>query len=183
VYDAFGTCSQQFVDVAMGEMMTIWDANGGVTEKRYNAALAILESARPQNELEAMLVMQMIATNEAALTATAMVGKSQMFPHAMGFGNLANKFMRTFTAQSEALAKLRRGGEQIVKYVHVHQGGQAVVADTFNQAGGGQIGKNDEQPYGTRTIEERTALSSPHKASDGMPIAGHAQREVSVARR
>lgn len=183
VYDAFGTCSQQFVDVAMGEMMTIWDANGGVTEKSYNAALAILESARPQNELEAMLVVQMIAANEAAMLATAMVGKSQMFPHAMGFGNLANKFMRTFTAQSEALAKLRRGGEQIVKYIHVHEGGQAVVADTINQAGGRQIGKDDGQPHATRTLEECSALPSPHQAWNGVPVPGNAEREVQVARR
>jgi hypothetical protein len=183
VYDAFGTCSQQFVDVAMGEMMTIWDANGGVTEKAYNAALAILESARPQNELEAMLVMQMIAANEAAMVATAMVGKSQVFPHAVGFGNLANKFMRTFTAQSEALAKLRRGGEQIVKYVHVHEGGQAVVAGTINQTGGRQIGKIDGQPHATRTLQECPSLPGPDQAGIGVPIAGDAKRQVQAARR
>lgn len=183
VYDAFGTCSQQFVDVAMGEMMTVWDANGGVTEKSYNAALAILESARPQNELEAMLVVQMIAANEAAMLATAMVGKSQMFPHSMGFGNLANKFMRTFTAQTEALAKLRRGGEQIVKYVHVHEGGQAVVAGTIKQGGGREIGKSDGQPHATRALEQCASVPSAHQTGNGVPIAGNAEREVQVARR
>jgi hypothetical protein len=43
--------------------------------------------------------------------------------------------LRTFTAQTEALAKIRRKGEQTVKVVHVYPGGQAVVAETINQGG------------------------------------------------
>ena len=90
-----------------------------------------------------------------------MIGKSDMFPHAMGFGQLANKFMRTFTAQSEALAKLRRGGEQIVKYIHVHEGGQAVVAGTINQNRGSRNLESGEQPYGANTTASCAAIASP----------------------
>ena len=49
---------------------------------------------------------------------------------------LANKFMRTFTAQIDALSRLRRGGEQIVKHVYVGEGGQAVFAKKFITGGG-----------------------------------------------
>jgi hypothetical protein len=183
MHAAFGSMSQPFIDTMMAELMTIWDSNGGVTEKSYNAAVAVIEGAQPQNELEAMLVVQMIAANEAALRATSMVGKCDWFPQSMGFGNLANKFMRTFTAQTEALARLKRGGEQIVKYVHVHEGGQAVVAGTINQNGGSGNIESGEQPYGTNSAAPRAALPSPDSARDGMPIPCHAERQMSPARR
>ena len=44
-------------------------------------------------------------------------------------GSMAVKLMRTFVLQAEALAKLQRGGEQVIKVVHVHPGGQAIVGN------------------------------------------------------
>jgi len=49
---------------------------------------------------------------------------------------MANKFLRTFTTQMEALSRLRRGGKQIVEHVHINAGGQAVIAGTVNTGGG-----------------------------------------------
>jgi hypothetical protein len=182
MHAAFGSMSQPFIDTMLAELMTIWDANGGISEKSYNAAIAVLDGARPQNEIEAMLVVQMIAANEAALRATSMVGKCDWFPQSMGFGSLANKFMRTFTAQAEALAKLRRGGEQVVKYVHVHEGGQAVVAGTINQNGGRQNLESPEQPYGAEATAPCAALPSPDSKGNGVPVSGNAERQMSPAR-
>jgi hypothetical protein len=183
MHAAFASMSQSFIDTVMGELMTIWEGSGGVSEKNYNAAIAVIEGAQPQNEIEAMLVVQMIAANEAALRATAMLGKCDWFPQSMGFGNLANKFMRTFTAQAEAMAKIRRGGEQVVKYVHVHEGGQAVVAGTINQTGGSRNNETDEQPYGAQATAPGAALPSPDPARDGVPVPGNAERQMSPARR
>src|SRR4051812_855420 len=49
-------------------------------------------------------------------------------------GNLAVKLLRTYTTQIEALAKLRRGGEQRVRieHVHVHEGAQAIVGNVVS---------------------------------------------------
>lgn len=183
MHDAFGSMSQPFIDTMLGELMTIWDSNGGIAEKSYNAAIAVLDGARPENEIEAMLVVQMIAANEAALRATSMIGKCDWLPQTMGFGSLANKFMRTFTAQAEALAKLRRGGEQVVKYVHVHEGGQAVVAGTINQTGGSGNIENTKQPYEANAAAPSAALPSPDPARDGVPIPSNAERQMPPPRR
>ena len=45
--------------------------------------------------------------------------------------NQANKLMRTFTAQIEALNKYRTKGKQkiTVQHVNVNEGGQAIVGD------------------------------------------------------
>lgn len=65
-------------------------------------------------------------------------------------GSLAVKLLRTYVAQAEALAKLRRGGEQTVRveHVHVHPGGQAIVAASRTRGVGvGGENKNGEQPH------------------------------------
>jgi hypothetical protein len=179
---AFGSMSQPFIDIVMGELMTIWASNGGISDKIYNAAVAVLEAAAPRNELEAMLVVQMIASNEAALRATSMVGKCGMPEQALGFGNLSNKYMRTFVAQSEALAKLRRGGEQIVKYVHVHEGGQAVVAGTINQTGGRLNAGSAEQPHEQAADASVPTLPGENSSGNGVSVSRDAEREMPDSR-
>lgn len=181
-YAALGTRSDAVVDTILGKLMSIWQGDGGVTAHRYDAAIAILEAAQPENELEGMLVVQMIAANDAALRATALFTKSETVEQIAAGANLANKFMRTYVAQMEALTKLRRGGEQIVKYVHVHEGGQAVVAGTINQGGRENFG-NAEQPRGAEMPPHRGSLSGPDPARDGVPISGDAEREMSHSRR
>jgi len=51
----------------------------------------------------------------------------------------ASKLLRTYTAQVEALAKIRRKGEQKVRveHVHVHCGGQAIVGSISHSPGAG----------------------------------------------
>ena len=50
------------------------------------------------------------------------------------------KLLRTFTVQIEALAKLKRGGEQTVRveHVHVYPGGQAIVGAISNHRARGR---------------------------------------------
>ena len=45
---------------------------------------------------------------------------------------LALKAQANSRATIEALSKIMRGGEQVVRHVHVNEGGQAVIAGTFN---------------------------------------------------
>lgn len=146
--DALGTTSPEFVDAMMVNLLTYFNApTDRRSTREMNAALAVLDGAKPENEVEAMLLTQIVAANDAAMRCLAQLGKSSMQTET--YGNLAIKLMRTFTAQTEALAKLRRKGEQTVRVVHVHPGGQAVVGDIHNhpqakQAGGGGHGNENE---------------------------------------
>jgi hypothetical protein len=51
--------------------------------------------------------------------------------------NRATKLMRTFTAQVEALQKIRNKGQQkiTVQHVQVGQGGQAIIGDVSHGGG------------------------------------------------
>jgi hypothetical protein len=124
-------------------------------EIEANTMLAAVEAVRPENEMEGMLAVQMAATHRLAMEclqrAACAVTPEQMTAN----GNLASKLLRTYTAQIEALAKVRRGGTQkvTVKHVHVHEGGQAIVGNVgangrlAPEAREGGRSKNGPQPH------------------------------------
>ena len=108
------------------------------------------------------------------------------------YGNMALKLMRTYTAQVEALAKLRRGGNQTVRveHVHVHSGGQAIVGNVTHPGGGGGANKRADRPHApegtTRSIAAQPVapLWCENPEREPMPSAcGPEASEVPDARR
>lgn len=143
----FGTRSHAYIDTIMPKLLNVAGKRGTVaSENEANAALAFIAAVAPSDEMEASMALQMHATNELAIDLLTRARHSHDREMTADYVNLATKLSRTFTGQIEALSKLRRGGEQIVKYVHVHEGGQAVVAGTIHQRGGGNS-KALEQPH------------------------------------
>ena len=141
------------------------------TEETLNTALAALDGINPQDEVEAMLAIQMVGTYEVAMEMLTRAKQTDSVVALQSCGGLAVKLLRTYTAQVEALARLRRGGEQKVRveHVHVHPGGQAIVGSVSagDPRGGGARTKNGEQPYGA--VDPRAdapALGSPMRSQD-----------------
>ncbi len=66
--DAFGTTS---LDFALNELTKLANAlapkNGLISEETENSILAVIDGARPRDEVEAMLVGQMAVTHTFAL--------------------------------------------------------------------------------------------------------------------
>jgi hypothetical protein len=120
------------------------------------------------------------------------------------YTNLAAKAQSQCRTTIETLARVKRGGKQTVTVVHVNDGGQAIVADTFNNgaAGGSGAGIND-QCHATRPRENTprktgpaggtqptaptgasAALPSPDPLGSGVPIPSRERPEkVPNARR
>ena len=139
---------------------------------RYNAALSFIESMEPQNQGEVLLLVQMYCTHDAAIRSLSMMGSADWVPQVQTFGNLATKLLRTSQAQMETLARMRRGGEQVVRHVHVdNRGGQAVIAETVTN-GGSENGKIAEQSDATGTLGNSAALPGPDPLGNGVPIPG-----------
>lgn len=154
LHDAFGTTSADFTSAEISRLMNAFRGTAGDprTEMQTNAALAAIDGIRPRDEIEAMLVAQMAVTHSLAMELVGRAHRAEMIPQLEGHTNLAAKMMRTYTAQVEALAKLRRGGEQKVRveHVHVHPGAQAIVGNVTHQGapgGGGGI-EDGGQPHG-----------------------------------
>jgi hypothetical protein len=84
----------------------------------------------------------------------------------------------------ETLARMRRGGEQVVRHVHVdNRGGQAVIAENV-QTGGKGNGKIDDQSHATGTAGLGPALLGADPFGNGVPIPGReGEAAMSDARR
>lgn len=177
-----GSESHGFQGKALGWLLQASRARGKpATSEDVDAALAFVAAVEPRDELEAAMAMQMYATHELAIEMMSRARQADMRNAMQEYGNLATKMTRTFTAQVEALAKLRRGGEQIVRHIHVdNRGGQAVIADTVNTGGVGS-GKIADQPHGEGASV--AALLGSDAAGYGMPVPGDAQWSMQDARR
>src|ERR1700730_9186550 len=124
--DAFGTESPAFANQAMGRLGAVMRRKGSAlpTQTEFNAALAAIDGIRPADEIEALLAVQMVASYETAMDMLIRAKNADIMPTLQECGSLATKLLRTYTAQIEALARVRRGGEQrvIVQHVSVNEG-------------------------------------------------------------
>ncbi len=148
------------------------------SEQDVNGALAAVHGIRANDEIEAMLAVQMVATHFAATRALRRLKGSDMVSQQDSNGNLAVKLLRTFAAQTEALQRYRGKGQQkvTVEHVHVHTGGQAIVGSVSQSGGGRDNDENRGQPHapenaGAITFAPGTTLPSADEARDPMPVA------------
>ena len=167
---AFAAVSMDPVQARANELLKYLGSIGADNTDRYNAALSFIESMEPQNQAEALLLVQMYVTHDAAIRALSMMGTADWVPQVQTFGNLATKLLRTSQGQMETLARMRRGGEQIVRHIHVdNRGGQAVIAENVHTGGKGN-GKIDDQSHATGATGIGPALLGANPFGNGVPI-------------
>ena len=194
VRDAFGTTSDDFTNRMLIDLANAMPRASAGQAESVNTGLAVVAGLEPQNEIEAMLAVQMAATHTAALTMLQIARQNSTVPAIQAAGGLAVKLLRTFTAQTEALAKLRRGGNQTVRveHVHVYEGGQAIVGNVNPPGGGGGHHGSGDQPHapggeikpGAIALAGGVSLWGPDAVRGAVPVAcGGGQGPVPDARR
>lgn len=183
LHETFSANSIDPVNARANELLKYLGSVGADNEGRYNAALSFIESMAPRDQAEALLLVQMYVTHDAAIRALSQLGSAEWVPTAQMFGNLATKLLRTSQGQMETLTRMRRGGEQVVKHIHVdNRGGQAVIAENVNQGGG--TAKNEDQCHGAGNTGSGPALLGHDAQGNGVPISSRERAEaVPYARR
>jgi hypothetical protein len=130
---ALGTASSDFVDASLYQVQSAAQMPcGGISEMAVNAALALIEAAKPQNEIEGALAVQMACTHTAAISVLARFrGGGGGEARVSALASAAARLLRAYSTQVEALRRLRHGGDQYVRveHVHVNAGGQAVIGN------------------------------------------------------
>ena len=119
---AIGTVSPDFLEASLHQLtkaVSYCDAPAGGAEMELNAALALVQSIEPRNELEAALALQAASSHALSMEMMARVRRAGTSATATVYGSLGAKLMRAFAAQVEALDRLRRGGQQTVRVEHV----------------------------------------------------------------
>ncbi|RFC68339.1 hypothetical protein [Mesorhizobium denitrificans] len=139
IMEAIGTADPDFVQIALEQLtkLAIPGATAPCTPEALNASLALVRGIRPQDEVEAMLAIQMSAIHMATMTTAARLSVAKEVTWIELHEKALNKLARTFTTQIEALKRYRSKGEQkvTVEHVTVNEGGQAIVG-TVTQGGG-----------------------------------------------
>lgn len=147
--DAFGTSSDDFMNRSVLHLANMTSTKGKAGDvAALNGDLALMGAIAPENELEAAIAVQMASMHELSLDLMRRAKKAETVEGLKTYTNLASKTVRTFSEQVKTLSDLRRGGEQVVRHVHVYEGGQAVVADTFNYVGIAGNGNAAFNPHG-----------------------------------
>jgi hypothetical protein len=142
---AFGTMSDEFVDVILGELVEalrpgLYDK---LEEATLNAALATIDSMRPQTELQALFAVQIIATGHCGLQFLRQSNRHMTKDYIDVYGSYAVKLLRLQNELIQTFDRYQRGNKQMVevRHVHIHPGGQGVVGivnPPGDREGGGQ---------------------------------------------
>jgi hypothetical protein len=178
-----GSASSDFTSEILQSLTSLLGADLSPEDKAaaVNAMLAVVSGAAPQNEVESVLAVQLAASHQLAMVLLARAGRAEHIPMLESNGNMALKLLRISREHAEALAKLRRGGNQTVRveHVHVHSGGQAIVGSVTHPGSGGTRSKTENQPHApgaenadTRffTTEPVTPLWSQNSQREAVPV-------------
>ncbi len=178
--DVFGTRGTEFAVAQLNRLIGVSrNSDGKIDHVTLNGLLAMIEGAEPRNEVEAALAVQMALTHAVAQHVLLRASRADQLPQFDSASNAAVKLLRTFAMQVETLAKLQRGGEQVVKVVHVHSGGQAIVGNVVQGKGGAGGGGNHEignQPHAKAELPAPSIVPMPEVWSQDaerqpMPVA------------
>jgi hypothetical protein len=130
---ALGTRSSDFVNGALAQLMAAARLpGGGISPVAMNAALAMIEGQRPQDEVDTAILMQMACAHGAAMMLLARFGgggggdrRVQALAHATA------RIISAFNQSAETLRRRKQGGSQYMRIEHVHvgDGGQAVIGN------------------------------------------------------
>jgi hypothetical protein len=130
---ALGTASMAFVDATLIQLQAAARLpNSGVSEIGINAALAMVESERPNGETECAIVVQMACVHLATMAVLGRLGGGHGGDrHVLAAATAASRLSRTFAILVETLRRLRSGGSQVIRIerVDVRDGGQAVIGN------------------------------------------------------
>ncbi|MEO5706982.1 MAG: hypothetical protein ABIT10_10445 [Alteraurantiacibacter sp.] len=166
----FASVTSEPVKARIGEIHNYLSAVGMGSDLHINAALTFIQSMEPRDQAEVMLLTQMYCTHDASIRALSQMGGSGFVPNTTALGNLAAKLLRVSQGQMETLAKMRRGGEQVVRHIHVdNRGGQAVIAENVHTPL--RNFASEEQRHATGNTGESAALLGSDPFGDGVSIA------------
>jgi hypothetical protein len=181
--ETFATTSTDFANEQVTSLEAAARRRGtaqGESAVALNAALALVGSIGPENELEAALAVQMAQVHNLSAEIMVMARTCQSIEAMQGYVTMATKLQRTFTSQIEALGRMRGKGQQTVRVEHVtvEPGGQAIVGDVHHYG----AARTKEKPNGTDDAGTRASLPCPDPLGPAVPIASDAERAVQDAR-
>jgi hypothetical protein len=183
---AFGTSSETVLHVEVERIAAALRRDGKIDAAELDSVIAVVSGQQPKNELEAMVISQMAVTHVLAMRSFGNLNRSSSIQQQDSNALAVARLTKAFASQVDALAKLRRGGEQrvVVEHVHVYPGGQAIVG-TVNHTGARGVLENKEQPHAsTGGLITYEAVRSEDPERETVPVSsGEGSETLPNARR
>lgn len=131
-----GTVSDDFVDASLRRLIYACRLPGHLVASAtsLSAALALIQSMEPANEMEAMVAVHIASLEAAAMAMMGRLAESGMEARIRSASMAVAKLERVLAAQINTYHRLKHGNRQVIRIekVEVQPGAQAVV---------GQIGR------------------------------------------
>jgi hypothetical protein len=129
-----GTADYRFFEGVMDQVATLGQQDRSVSETASNFVMSVVAGVKPQDEIEAMLAIQMGAIHQATMMMARRLNHVKTLPQQDSAERALNKLARTFTSQVETLKRYRSKADQTVRVerVEVKEGGQAIVGNVHN---------------------------------------------------
>lgn len=128
---ALGTTSSDFYNGLLRQLANAGSQGNEIDQHGTNFLLSIVEGGKPKDQFEAMLMAQMAAIHNLAMTFARRLALAESLPERDSAERTLNKLARTFATLMETLKRYRAGSEQTVNvgHVSVSEGGQAIVGN------------------------------------------------------
>lgn len=123
-------------NVSQGELIIDKVSRGMSADKqegRLNDVCTLLPALGPRDETEALLLGQFLALQDSGMKCLRLANlPEQRFQHEEKLFALAHKLLNTANQTMQTVLKYRSGGQQTVQVIHVHNEGQAIVAQNLS---------------------------------------------------
>ncbi len=129
-----GTVDYRFFEGVMDQVATLGQQDSSVSETASNFVMSVVAGVGPQDEIEAMLAVQIGAIHQATMMMARRLNHVKTLTQQDSAERALNKLARTFTNQVETLKRYRSKADQTVRVerVEVKEGGQAIVGNVQN---------------------------------------------------
>jgi hypothetical protein len=147
VMDTFATGYYEFSEAMLDQLRAVAiDRYGQFDAQKLAQITAMIQGINPQNELEAMMAVQMATVHVASMKAGEATLTAHCREHQQWAGNSLAKLGRTFAMQVDTLKNLRLNGSQHIHIYH-HQttdspGGASKIV---SQSHGPKVGNQTRQ--------------------------------------
>jgi len=127
--ESYGTSDEDLIAVLGSQVANALGGREALDPITHGAILKMLSSMAPQNAHEGLLAIQLVSTHFLAMDCISKSRDRGSIEILEAFSRMTERLMKLFLKQTEALRKLKNGGEQriIIEKVEVQSGGQAVV--------------------------------------------------------
>ncbi len=182
--EALGTEDTKYAGSLINSIANASAAPDRLTENGHQIignAIVAASTLKAESPAEGMLIAQMIAVHNSAMTMLAKMHSSTHIKQMDSMANQANKLLRTFAAQMETLKRFRQKASQTVRVerVYVNEGGQAIVGNVTH-GGAGDQQKSEVQAHALR-YAPGTPMRGEDSEREALPVTGNEKRQVSDA--